>query len=148
MKISLILLSVFTFNFAFAGLAGDWTGWGSWKFKGEGDGAACSPMSMRWSETSSKIAIETGVFDCEVAVMYLDKTEWTIANGRLFDAELKEVGSYDGTRFEVYMPSPNVNTTIHIALNRVANHYDYEEVWFNKTEKIYVITGRLFTGGK
>jgi hypothetical protein len=50
--------------------------------------------------------------------------------------------------FEADMASPNENTTIHISVKRAANHYDYQEVWFNQYEKIYVIEGRLFTSGE
>ena len=148
MKIIFILLTLFSFHFSLASLAGDWTGWGTWKFKGKGDGAQCSPMTMRWSENAGKIAIETGQFECDVVVMYLDKTEWSIKDGLLFDDDGKEVGSYDGQTFKVHMPSPNPQTMIHVSLKREANHYDYEEVWFNRVEKIYVIQGRFFTGSQ
>ncbi|MEQ1722880.1 MAG: hypothetical protein ABL930_06860 [Pseudobdellovibrio sp.] len=131
-----------------ARLAGNWTGWGTWKFKGEGDGANCNPMQMQWSESKNAIAIERGIFDCGIVVMHLDKTPWTLKDGLLFDEEQKEVGSYDGTNFEVFMPSPNEKTTIHIKVKRTANHYDYSEIWFNQYEKVYVIEGRLFTSGE
>lgn len=131
-----------------AGLAGDWTGFGKWTFKGEGDGVRCSPMTMKWSETKNTIAIESGFFDCEFVAMHVYKTEWTIIDGKLLDADQKEVGSYNGTEFQVYMPSPNEKTTIAISAKREANHYDYQEVWFNEFEKVYVIQARFFTGGR
>lgn len=146
-RLSIALILVFA-SVSHAKLAGNWIGWGSWKFKGEGDGVHCSPMQMQWSESQNKIAIEKGFFDCEIVAMHLDKTEWSIQNGLLFDEKEKQVGSYDGQNFEVYLPSPNENTTIHVKVKRVANHYDYQEVWFNAVEKVYVIEGRLFTSGE
>ncbi len=146
---SVIVLSILLGSLlAHAGLAGDWTGFGSWKFKGEGDGVRCSPMTMKWTETANTIAIESGLFDCELVAMHLYKTEWTIQAGKLFDENQKEVGWYNGTEFQVYMPSPNENTTISVSAKRTANHYDYQEVWFNKYEKVYVIEARFFTGGQ
>lgn len=142
------LLTLFVSNIAQAELAGDWIGWGQWTFRGEGEGAYCETMNMKWSESKESISIDQGLFDCGVVVMHLGKTAWSIKNGLLFDENNIEVGSYDQKRFEVTMPSPNENTTIHILVVRNANHYDYEEVWYNKDEKIYVITGRLFTSGE
>lgn len=144
-----IFLTVFTLSsIAEARLAGSWTGFGSWKFKGEGDGVRCSPMRMQWSESKSKIAIEKGFFDCQVVALHLDRTEWTIKDGLLFDTENKEVGSYDGSRLTVYMSSGSENTDIIIRVKREANHFDYQEIWYNPSEKIYVIEGRLFTSGE
>lgn len=144
----LVLLILVIGSVSQAKLAGNWTGWGSWKFKGEGDGVHCSPMQMQWSESKNRIAIEKGFFDCEIVAMHLDKTEWALKDGLLFDEEQKQVGSYDGMNFTVYMPSPNANTTIEIKVKREANHYDYQEIWFNSVEKVYVIEGRLFTSGE
>ena len=129
-----------------ARLAGSWVGWGQWSFKG--DGVRCSPMQMQWSESANTIAIEKGYFDCDVVAMELGHTAWTINDGRLFDENQKEVGRYDGNYFEVEMPSPNENTMIQIRVRREANHYDYEEIWYNTHEKIYVIEGRLFNSGE
>jgi len=133
---------------SWAGLAGDWLGFGTWKFKGEGEGLSCSPMKMQWSEISNTIAIEGGYFDCAVLAMELGQTKWIIKDGHLLDADEKEVGTYDGKNFEVYMPSPADNTTIYIKVKRDANHLDYQEVWFNSVEKVYVIEARLFSSGK
>lgn len=148
MKRFLFVFLFFAGQLANASLAGNWTGWGSWKFKGEGEGAHCNPMQMQWSETTNTIAIERGLFDCGVVVMHLDRTAWTIKNGHLFDEDQKDVGTYDGTNLQVDMPSPNEKTTIHISVKREANHYDYKEDWFNSVEKVYVIEGRLFTSGR
>jgi len=148
MKHFFVLLITLVSLSAHASLAGDWIGWGTWKFRGEGAGANCNPMKMHWSESADKIAITTGVFDCEVVTMYLDETAWTLKDGKLFDDQNNEVGKYDGSHFEVLMPSPNENTTIQVIVDRAANHYDYQEIWFNQTEKVYVIQGRLFTSGE
>lgn len=147
MKSIIVAAILFSSFLAHAGLAGDWIGFGSWKFKGEGDGVRCSPMTMKWTETASTIAIESGFFDCEFVAMHLYKTEWVIRDGKLFDENQKEVGTYNGTDFQVYMPSPNDKTTISVSAKREANHYDYQEVWFNEFEKVYVIEARFFTGG-
>ena len=142
----LITAAAFLFSLTtLAGYAGDWTGFGSWKFKGEGPGAHCSPMTITWSETAKTIAIEKGLFDCEVVAMHLGQTSWTIKDGKLFDETNTEVGSYDGTSFQVYMPSPNARTTILVKVQRSANHLDYQEIWFNPEQKIYVIEGRMFS---
>ena len=103
---------------------------------------------MQWSEISNTIAIEGGYFDCAVLAMELGQTKWIIKDGHLLDADEKEVGTYDGKNFEVYMPSPADNTTIYIKVKRDANHLDYQEVWFNSVEKVYVIEARLFSSGK
>ena len=139
---SVLLLSVT----AHAGLAGKWIGWGTWTFKG--DGVGCNPMTMQWSETKTSIAITGGYFDCQVVGMDLGDTAWTLKDAVLFDENQKAVGTYDGSRFEVDMPSPNENTSIHIIVKREGNHYDYQEIWYNPAEKIYVIEGRLFTSGE
>lgn len=145
-KLALILTLLIS-TISWADLSGNWTGFGTWKFKGEGEGSYCSPMQMQWSENQNTIAIEKGLFSCEFADMYLEKTAWTIKDGLLFDEEQKEVGSYDGANLQVYMSIPNETTSIHIQVKRDGNHYDYQEVWFNSVEKIYVIEGRFFTSG-
>lgn len=147
MKKAIFTTLLLVSKLAFASLAGDWIGWGSWKFKGEGDGARCTTMQMQWSENQNEIAIEKGYFDCEVVAMHLDRTAWTKKEGHLFDANQNDVGTYDGSNLLVYMPSPNEKTTIGIEVKREANHYDYKEIWFNAQEKVYVIEGRLFTSG-
>lgn len=148
MKIILILVTLMSFQYSHAALAGDWIGWGTWKFKGEDPGANCTEMTMTWDETNNSIALNNGLFDCEVVAMHLYRTEWSLKDGLLFDETNTEVGSYDGMDLSVYMPSPNENTTIQVRIHREANHIDYQEIWFNKFEKVYVIEGRLFTGGR
>ncbi len=147
MKMIILIFSVLFTVAAQAGYRGDWIGWGTWKFKGEGEGVRCSPMQITWSESASHIAIEKGLFDCEIVAMHLDKTSWSIKDGKLFDDQNVEVGKYDGVTLVVYMPSPNLNTTIQVSVKRAANHIDYQEVWFNPQEKVYVIEGRMFTSG-
>lgn len=138
---------LFTSVISQASLTGKWTGFGSWKFKGEGEGLHCSPIRMQWSETKNTLTLETGVYDCEIVIMHLGKSVWAIKDGLLFDENQKEVGTYDGANLEAYMPSPNENTTIHFKIKREGNHYDFTEIWFNSVEKVYVIEGRLFTSG-
>lgn len=147
MKLSLCFLILFLSITTWASFAGDWTGFGTWKFKGEGPGAYCSPMTITWSETNKSFAIEKGLFDCDVVAMHLGQTSWTLRDGILFDDTNIAVGHYDGISLEVQMPSPNDKTKILVKVKRTANHLDYQEIWFNPKEKVYVIEGRLFTSG-
>lgn len=144
-KLFLIVALVLLASAAEADFAGKWIGWGSWTFKG--DGVGCNPMQMQWAESKDSISIVGGYFDCDVVGMNLGNQTWVLKNGLLFDENQKQVGTYDGTFFEVDTPSPNENTSIHIKVKRDAGHIDYEEIWYNPNEKIYVIEGRMFTSG-
>jgi len=129
-----------------ASIAGHWTGFGDWKFKGEGEGVHCSPMVMSWSEDDKTLNLENGSFDCGVVAMDLGSSTWTKqADHVLLDENQNKIGTYDGQSLQVIIPSPNDKTQISVSIKREANHIDYEEIWFNADEKIYVITGRLFT---
>ena len=145
MKFILCFLVLLLSTTTWASFSGDWTGFGTWKFRGEGPGAQCSPMTITWSETSQSVSIEKGLFDCDVVTMHLGQTRWTLKDRILFDESNTAIGKYDGTSFEAQMPSPNNNTTILVKVNRAANHLDYQEIWFNPKEKVYVIEGRLFS---
>lgn len=148
MNIPAFLTVLFVSLISQASLHGNWTGWGVWKYQGEDPGMRCQSMNMTWTESEKVISIDQGKYDCDFFVMHLGKTEWRIQDGQLFNEAKKEVGTYDGTNFEVYMPAAEGETTsIHIKLKREANHIDFREVWYNEKEKIYVIEGRLFTGG-
>ncbi len=147
MKLTLFFLTFSLSTITWAGFSGDWTGFGSWKFRGESPGAHCSPMTMTWSETAKSVGIEKGLFDCEVVAMHLGHTSWILKDGSLFDETNTVVGTYDGTSFEAQMPSPNDKTTILVKVKRTANHLDYQEIWYNPKEKVYVIEGRLFSSG-
>lgn len=128
-----------------AALNGEWVGWGQWSY--DNAAVSCNPMKMTWTENEKSLAINKGIFECEVLVMHLGKTEWAKKDGLLFDEDNKQVGTYTDELISLYMPSPNVNTTIHIQVKKTRpTSYDYQEVWFNKNEKLYVITGRFFNG--
>ncbi len=143
--ITIALTITLVASLAQANLSGNWVGWGEWTF--DGSGVVCNPMEMTWLETKNTVEISNGYFDCEIVAMHLGKTKWTIKDQQLFDETEKNVGTYDGKIFSVYMPSPNENTTIHIRVDRTRpTSYDYQEVWFNKYEKVYVIKGRFFNG--
>lgn len=144
--VAALLISIFSIT-AGADFGADWIGWGTWKFKGQGNGVECNPMTMKWIESKDQIGIAGGHFDCQVVVMKLGETFWSLKEGKLFDDKNSEVGTYDGTNFVVTMPSPNHKTTIYIKAVRSANHLDYQEIWANADEKVYVIEGRLFTSG-
>ena len=148
MKSFLTLATLLLAITANASFLGNWAGFGSWKFRGQGDGTHCPSMTMTWSETSSSIGIEKGYFDCEVVGMELGQTNWKLQDGQLIDENNTVVGNYDGVHLAVEMPSPNEKTTISIHITRVANHLEYQEVWYSAVEKVYVIEGRLFTSGQ
>lgn len=143
MKSFLVLLAaLFLTVSAQAGIAGNWKGYGNWKFKGEGDGVDCA-MQMRWSETEHSVTIEKGYYDCDIVVMHTDKATWKLVDGKLFDTDAKEVGKYDGSWFEVIQPSGFDNTNIEIKLRVKGNTYDYQETWFDGQQLLYLIRGRL-----
>ncbi len=129
-----------------ARLEGSWKGYGSWKFKGEGDGVPCN-MSMRWTETAETITIVKSDFICDLVSMHGEKVSWTIKENNLVDEEGNIVGSYDGENFSVTMPSGYDNTDISIRLKRTGNNMDYQEVWFDARQTVYVIEARFATKG-
>jgi len=128
-----------------ASIAGQWTGFGTWKFQNKGEGARCMPMTMTWSENKNTLNLEQGYFDCEMVGLDLGSSIWTKKGDVLFDENNNEIGTYNGTQLNVIIPSPNEKTKISVSIKREANHIDYEEIWFNEFEKVYIITGRLFT---
>jgi len=128
-----------------AGVSGDWTGFGYWKFKGEGEGVRCMPMQMKWSEGKDFISLDGGFFDCGIVAQDLGSAQWKLDGQNVIDDQNQVIGTYDGQLLEMITPSPNDKTQISIKIKREANHIDYEEIWFNQYEKVYVITGRLFT---
>jgi hypothetical protein len=100
-------------------------------------------MQMRWSETEHSVTIEKGYYNCDIVVMHTDKATWKLIDGKLFDKDAKEVGKYDGSWFEVIQPSGYENTNIEIKLRVKGNTYDYQEVWYDGTQLLYLIRGRL-----
>lgn len=139
----LIFASLIIFQIkAHANLTGNWNGWGSWEF--QGSGVDCN-MGMEWKESKTHVEISRGMFDCGIVVMHLGQTGWDIKDGLLFDEDNVEVGTYDGKELNLMMPSPNENTTIHVKVTRLRpTAYEYQETWFNKYEKVYVIKGKFF----
>ncbi len=141
----IFLLTILFSQLCMAALNGEWVGWGQWSY--DNSAVSCNPMKMTWQENEKILAITKGLFECELLVMHLGKTEWTKKDGHLFDENDKDVGTYSADEISLYMPSPNENTTIHIQVKKTRpTSYDYQEVWFNKNEKLYVITGRFFNG--
>lgn len=145
-KIIFTFLSVMMISSSsFAALGGNWIGFGRWTFKGEGEGVICNPMTLNMSETADTFSMNESYFDCEFVSMELLPLTWKKLDNKLYDEENKEVGTYDGTTLFAELPQPNPTTRIHVSMKREANHIDYQEVWFNQYEKIYVITARFFT---
>jgi len=145
MIVATLFLSLSVSLIANAGVSGNWTGFGYWKFKGQGEGVRCMPMQMKWSEGDDFISLDGGYFDCGIVAQDLGSDRWKVKDGQIYDHQDQVIGSYDGQNLEMITASPNEKTQISIKIKREANHIDYEEIWFNQYEKVYVITGRLFT---
>lgn len=131
---------------ALIGIQGQWLGFGTWKFKGEGPGSHCSYMKMTWTETANQLTMGNGLFDCEYVRMHLTTLSWKKVGQDLFDSQNVKVGQFKQNELSIQLPNANPNTQVIVHLKKENNHYDYQEVWFNKYEKVYVIDGRLFNG--
>ena len=91
-----LFLSVLFFTqLSSAALNGEWVGWGQWSY--DNAAVSCNPMKMTWTENEKTLAINKGIFECEVLVMHLGKTEWTKKEGLLFDEDNKQVGKRFGS---------------------------------------------------
>lgn len=140
--LSVLILS----SSSLAAMGGDWIGFGRWTFKGEGEGVRCNPMTLKMVETEKTFSMNDGYFDCEFVGMRVLPQTWTKKDNKLFNESNEEVGTYDGKSLFVELPKENETTRIQVSMKREANHIDYQEVWFNEFEKVYVITARFFTG--
>lgn len=126
-------------------LTGKWTGWGEWTY--QGSGTRCTMMTLTFDDGKDYLDRKGGYFDCGFVALESEPGRWTKKDGLLFDANGAEAGSYGKGAFvlkEAYSENVDILTTIKVD----GLHFDYSEIWTEKSgREIYVITGRLFTGG-
>lgn len=126
-------------------LTGKWTGWGEWTY--QGSGTRCTMMTLTFDDGRDYLDRKGGYFDCGFVALASEPGRWTKKDGLLFDADGAEAGSYSkGTVVlkEAYSENVDILTTIKVD----GLHFDYSEIWTEKNgRELYVITGRLFTGG-
>ncbi len=122
-------------------LVGQWRGWGTWTY--EGQGADCPMMTIGFRATPEKLNRLGGYFDCQVVGLETAPAEWRRDGERLFDGE-RQIGKYTGTDFEsveILESGVKVTTRIHVE----GDHLDYFEDWFEKSGRpLYEIRGRMF----
>ncbi len=126
-------------------LTGKWTGWGEWTY--QGSGTRCTMMTLTFDDGKDYLDRKGGYFDCGFVALESEPGRWAKKDGLLFDANGAEAGSYAaGTVVlkEAYSENVDILTTIKVD----GLHFDYSEIWTEKNgRELYVITGRLFTGG-
>ncbi len=126
-------------------LTGKWTGWGEWTY--QGSGARCDMMTLTFDDGADYLYRKGGYFDCGFVALDSEPARWTKKGGLLLDAAGNEAGSYENGAVvlkEAYSENVDILTTIRVD----GLHFDYREVWTEKSgRELYVITGRLFTGG-
>lgn len=126
-------------------LTGKWTGWGEWTY--QGSGTRCDSMTLTFEDGKDHLDRKGGYFDCGFVGLASEPGRWTKKNGLLFDEAGAEAGSYEKGVIvlkEAYSANVGIVTTIKVD----GLHFDYSEIWTEASGKeLYVITGRLFTGG-
>lgn len=140
MKIILGIILLINASLAFAGLDGDWRGWGTWNY--EGSGTSCN-MDLSFSVKKDSFSRKSGYFDCTMVGLDLTPATFTKKGEILYEGE-NIVGKITENSLELtesYDGNVAVKTTILID----GHHFDYREVWTGKDgSPIYLITGRLF----
>jgi hypothetical protein len=126
-------------------LTGKWTGWGEWTY--QGSGTRCDTMWLTFEDGKDALERKGGYFDCGFVALESEPGRWTKKGSVLYDESGAEAGSYEKglvTLKEAYSENVDIVTTIKVD----GLHFDYSEIWTEKSGKpLYVITGRLFTGG-
>jgi len=126
------------------GLTGKWLGWGEWTY--QGSGAHCN-MNLEFEDTKDYLLRKGGYFDCGFVGLASEPAKFAKKGAQLIAEDGQAAGSYEGgviTLNENYSENVGIVTTIKVD----GLHFDYSEIWTEKSGKeIYVITGRLFTGG-
>ncbi|MDA8243320.1 MAG: hypothetical protein M0025_04280 [Elusimicrobia bacterium] len=126
------------------GLTGRWLGWGEWTY--QGSGARCD-MKLEFEDTPDYLLRKGGYFDCGFAALASEPARFAKKGSQLLDEAGNPAGSYEGgvvTLREAYGADVSITTTI----KADGLHFDYSEIWTVKDgSELYVITGRLFTGG-
>lgn len=127
-------------------LTGRWTGWGEWTY--QGSGTRCDVMWLAFDDKSDSLERKGGYFDCGFVGLASEPGRWTKRGSALFDAAGNEAGSYAAGAVvlkEAYSENVDIVTTIKVD----GLHFDYSEIWTEKSgRELYVITGRLFSGGR
>ncbi len=126
------------------GLTGKWLGWGEWTY--QGSGARCD-MKLEFEDTPEYLFRKGGYFDCGFVALASEPARFAKKGTQLLDEAGNPAGSYEGgviTLREAYSAEVSITTTI----KADGRHFDYSEIWTEKDgSELYVITGRLFTGG-
>ena len=126
------------------GLTGKWLGQGEWTY--QGSGAHCY-MDLEFEDTPEYLFRKGGYFDCGFAGLASEPAKFVKKGTLLLDGDGGEAGSYVNdtvTLKEAY----GANVDIVTVIKRDGLHFDYSEIWTEKSgRELYVITGRLFTGG-
>jgi len=126
-------------------LTGRWIGWGEWTY--QGSGTRCDVMTLTFEDGKDYLDRKGGYFDCGVVALASEPARFEKRGSQLFDTSGRPAGSYEGnviTLNEAYNENVGIVTTI--TVNGL--HFDYSEIWTEKNgRQLYVITGRLFTGG-
>ncbi len=127
-------------------LTGKWTGWGEWTY--QGSGTRCDAMWLTFDDKQGYLERKGGYFDCGFVGLASEPARWTKSGSVLLDAAGKEAGSYAAgavTLREAYGENVDIVTTIKVD----GLHFDYSEIWTEKNgRELYVIKGRLFSGGR
>lgn len=126
------------------GLTGKWIGQGEWTY--QGSGAHCY-MNLEFEDRKDYLLRKGGYFDCGFVGLASEPARFEKRGTQLFDQAGQAAGSYEGnviTLNEAYSDSVGIVTTI----KADGLHFDYSEIWTEKNgRELYVITGRLFSGG-
>lgn len=126
-------------------LTGKWTGWGEWTY--QGSGTRCDVMTLVFEDGGKYLDRKGGYFDCGVVALEAYPARFTKRGSELLDENGAVAGSYANGAVvlkEAYSENVDILTTIRVD----GLHFDYREVWTQKNgRELYVITGRLFTGG-
>jgi len=127
-------------------LTGKWTGWGEWTY--QGSGTRCDVMWLLFDDGKDYLERKDGYFDCGFVGLASEPARWTKKGSQLLDQNGADAGSYENGNVvlkEAYSENVDILTTIKVS----GLHLDYSEIWTEKSgRELYVITGRMFTGGK
>ncbi|OGR62622.1 MAG: hypothetical protein A2X31_02300 [Elusimicrobia bacterium GWB2_63_22] len=126
------------------GLTGKWLGQGEWTY--QGSGAHCY-MNLEFVDTKDYLERKGGYFDCGFVGLASEPAKFAKQGTQLIAEDGQVAGSYENnvvTLNEAYSENVGIVTTIKVD----GLHFDYSEIWTEANGKeLYVITGRLFTGG-
>lgn len=141
MKKIIFALCLVWSSLSFAGISGQWQGWGNWTY--DGAGAHCDPMTLKFDETKNKLIRAGGFFDCQVAGMEVLPVEF-VKDGMNLLQDNKIVGSIIDNSIH-YSEQYDENVRVETDIKMEASHFDYKEIWYLKDNSVlYTITGRFF----